>query len=139
MNSRFAVAMHTLSLLALQDGEPVSSELIASSVSTNPVVIRRLIGMLSAVGLVSVQSGRGGGAMLARDAAEISLLDVYQAVEEQPVMRVHEGANPDCPVGRTVCSVLENYTGDAEKAFAGYLGSRMLSEFVRDVEKAVRG
>lgn len=137
MNSRFAVAVHALALLALRPGEPVSSSLVASSVNTNPVVIRRLMGLLSASGLVTVQAGRGGGAILSRPARKISLLDIYHAVEERAVMRVHEDTNPDCPVGSSVCSILATVTADAEEAFAGYLRSRTLADFVRDVEEAI--
>ncbi|MBW3564814.1 MAG: Rrf2 family transcriptional regulator [Acidobacteria bacterium] len=137
MNSRFAVALHALALLALRAGQPVSSDLVASSVNTNPVVIRRLMGLLSASGLVTVQAGRRGGAMLLRSPEKISLLDIYHAVEERTVMRVHEDTNPDCPVGSSVCRILATYTADAEEAFAGYLRSRTLADFVRDVKEAI--
>ena len=50
-SSRLAVAVHTLATLALHKGEPVRSEVIAKSASTNPAVIRRLLSMLNAAGL----------------------------------------------------------------------------------------
>lgn len=138
MNSRFAVAIHTLTILALNQGQVVSSEMIAASVNTNPVVIRRMIGLLAAAGLVSVQAGRNGGATLTRDPSDISLLDVYRAVEERELIPLREGANPNCAVGRKLCSVLHRYTTGAEEALADYFRSETLGDVVRDMKRAMR-
>ena len=75
-NTRFSVAVHVLSVLCVSDGEPVTSSVLAASVGTNPVVIRKLLVMLSKASLVSVDRGKAGGARLARPASEISLADV---------------------------------------------------------------
>jgi DNA-binding IscR family transcriptional regulator len=42
-SSRFAVAVHVLTLMAWADEEPLKSEQVAESVNTNPVVIRRML------------------------------------------------------------------------------------------------
>ena len=60
-NSRFAVAIHTLVLLAAKVGKPTSSDYIAGSVGTNPVLIRRLMGDLRAAGIVGSRAGATGG------------------------------------------------------------------------------
>ncbi|HEY4389291.1 MAG TPA: Rrf2 family transcriptional regulator, partial [Ktedonobacteraceae bacterium] len=59
-NSQFAVAIHTLTLIAQAGDEPITSEYIAGSVNTNPVFIRRILGLLSRAGLVASQPGVGG-------------------------------------------------------------------------------
>src|SRR3712207_248133 len=64
-SSRFAVAVHILTLLADAGGEPVTSEYIAASVNTNPSLIRRLLSALARAGLTTSQLGTGGGALLA--------------------------------------------------------------------------
>ncbi|MCA3862723.1 MAG: Rrf2 family transcriptional regulator, partial [Burkholderia sp.] len=50
-SSRFAFAVHVLTLLSMQEGVPLSSDIIAGSVNTNPALIRRLLSMLAAAGL----------------------------------------------------------------------------------------
>jgi DNA-binding IscR family transcriptional regulator len=80
-NSRFAVAVHVLSLMAWSGEEPLKSEQVAESVNTNPVVIRRMLLDLAQAGLVVSQTGSMGGSRLATDPAKTTLLDVYQALE----------------------------------------------------------
>ena len=102
MNSRFAVAVHILTFLHEQQGQPATSELIASSVNTNPSLIRRLVLQLAKAGLTTSQMGTGGGTSLARPATDISLLDVYRAVETGEVFGLpREQPNPKCPSGAT--------------------------------------
>ena len=67
-NSRFAVAIHTLLMLATKADGPISSDYIAGSVGTNPVLIRRLMGDLRNAGLVDSRAGATGGFVLARPA-----------------------------------------------------------------------
>jgi len=68
ISSRFSVAIHILSLLEISKDEICTSEYIAGSVNTNPVVIRRIMGMLSKAGLVEVRTGVAG-AKLSRQLA----------------------------------------------------------------------
>lgn len=59
ISSRFTVAVHILSLLALEKNAHCTSEWIAGSVNTNPVVVRRVIGQLKKAGFVQVRPGTG--------------------------------------------------------------------------------
>ena len=59
MSSKTSVAIHILTMLALKGECVVTSELIAESVNTNPVVIRRLMGLLREAGLVDSRPGAG--------------------------------------------------------------------------------
>jgi hypothetical protein len=77
-NSRFAVAVPVLTLMAWSGEEPLKSEQVAESVNTNPVVIRRMLCELAEAGLVVSQTGSLGGSRLANDPAETTLLDVYR-------------------------------------------------------------
>ena len=58
MTSRFTVAIHILSLLDLNQGESITSEDLAVSVNTNPVVIRKILGILKKAGLIQIQKMR---------------------------------------------------------------------------------
>ena len=91
-NSRMTVAVHILSFMILwaqKHPEPATSERIAHSVNTNPVVIRRLLGLLQKGGLVKSQRGVDAGWRLAKRPTAITMLDVYKAVEDAPLFALH--------------------------------------------------
>lgn len=136
-SSRFAVAVHVLALLAWKRDEALSSEFIAGSVNTNPVVIRRLVGLLRAAGLVETQAGRGGGFVIACDPKRTTLLEIYRAIEERDLIALHEDPNPKCPVGRNITEVLEQYTTAAERAMEQALRAVPLQELVAKIEKKI--
>ncbi|WP_052889964.1 Rrf2 family transcriptional regulator [Thermogemmatispora carboxidivorans] len=129
-DTRLAVAVHILTLLAQQSEEdPLTSEYIAGSVNTNPVFIRRVLGLLSRAGLVASQPGVGGGWRLQRDAASISLLDVYEAVGAGPLLALHHRQpNPDCLIGRNIQRTLLHYFGEAEVAFKQMLARQTIAQ-----------
>lgn len=110
ISSRFTIAIHALLCIEMFKSErKVTSEFIASSVNANPVVIRRLLQQLKKAGIVQVVRGTGG-TDLARPIKEITLLDVYNAVEcvdEDGLFHFHENPNPLCPVGRNIHAVLD--------------------------------
>lgn len=134
MNTRFAVATHILTFLAYQAGEPATSELIAASVNTNPTFIRRLLAQLAKAGLTKSQLGAGGGALLAHEASEISLLEVYRAIdEEQQVFALHEAPSPKCPVGRNIDVVLRGRMVEAERALQAQLGKTTIADLATDI------
>jgi Rrf2 family protein len=139
VNTRFAVAVHILTFLQSQDGTPATSELIASSVSTNPSLIRRLLGQLARAGLTTSQMGAGGGALLARPAESISLLDVLRAVDDaRDVIPLHPSPNPRCPVGRHIQRVLETRIDAAERALHAELARTTIAELASDVDRRER-
>jgi DNA-binding IscR family transcriptional regulator len=135
ISSRFAVAVHILTLLQSSDGGPLTSEWIAKSVNTNPVVIRRLLGMLARAGLTTGRLGAGGGTCLGKPASAITLLDVYRAVDEGDLFAMHHGTpNPQCPVGRQIQTVLEQTTCAAQRALEAELAGRTVAAVVEEVE-----
>ena len=114
-NCRFAFAVHVLSVLAHNREDAFTSETLAHTVNTNPVVIRRLLLELKDAGLVATQRGPGGGAKLARAASEISLAQIYRAVSGD-FQLFGEHPNPPaqcCPVGRGIENVLRNVAARA--------------------------
>ena len=139
MNTRFAVAVHILTLLEQQRGEPVTSEYIAGSVNTNPSLVRRLVGMLTKAGLTTSQLGSGGGTLLARPAGKISLLDIYRAVDEGELFAMHrERPNPACPIGRNIQAALETHFATASKALEDELRQVTIADVLADVRKQDR-
>jgi Rrf2 family protein len=132
-SSRFVVAIHALSVLARSTGKgPVCSSAIADSVHTNPVVIRRLMCELERSAIVKSTAGRTGGFELARPAPTISLADVYSAVEDDAVFRMHKtDPNAECPVAAQLKSVLSKPLKAAETAMTNALGLTSLDDVVR--------
>lgn len=139
MNSRFAVAVHILTLIDEGAGEPVTSEHIAGSVNTNPALIRRLLGMLAKAGLTTAQLGTGGGALLARPASEITLLDVHRAVDMGEIFGLHtERPNPSCPIGRNIRATLTTKIDAATQALEAELARTNIGDILRDVRRRER-
>ena len=134
-STRFAVAVHILTALAVNDGHAVRSEQLASSASTNPTVIRRILSMLAEAGLTSSQLGYGGGATLAKPANQITLLDVFQVVEEPNIFEMHR-TPPDenCFVGRNIQQVLMRSMTKAQQALEAELSKTTIAEVAREIQ-----
>lgn len=134
MNSRFSTAVHILTLLASSPDERLTSELIAASVGTNPVVIRRQLALLREAELVESRGARGGGWTLARDSHRITLRQVREALGSEAAFRMHRNEpHPECVIGQHVREVLEDVYADAEQAVMKSLSRRTIADVLRDV------
>ena len=130
ITSRFTVAVHTLLVInTFQDKVKTTSEFIAGSVNVNPVVIRRTMQSLKAAGMIDVKAG-SGGARLARRPEDITLFDVYSAVDsvEGDLFHFHENPNPACPVGRNIHAVLDVKLQEAQAALENQLKKTTLAD-----------
>ena len=111
ISSRFTVALHILTAIDYFKNEyKVTSDFLAGSIGTNPVIIRRILGQLKDAGLIRVARGTGGCEVL-KPLNDITFYDVYRAVdsvEEDTLFHFHEHPNPDCPVGRNIHALLED-------------------------------
>ncbi|MGG0178887.1 Rrf2 family transcriptional regulator [Gottfriedia acidiceleris] len=139
ISSRFTVAVHILSLVTIENSALCTSEWIAGSVNTNPVVIRRVMGKLKNAGLIQVRRGTGG-ATLHKSLNEITLLDVYRAVEvveEGELFQFHEKPNPNCPVGANIQAVLELILNRAQEAMEKILDEVTMEELVTVLSKKI--
>ncbi|WP_026695446.1 Rrf2 family transcriptional regulator [Peribacillus kribbensis] len=135
ISSRFAVGIHILTLIEFNKEGVTSSDFLASSVNTNPAVIRRLMGMLKKAGLIEVHPGIAG-AKLAKELSEITLYDVYKAVnvvQENELFSIHENPNPDCPVGRQIQNTIEPLFISAQLAMEKILTNVTLEDVVKDI------
>jgi Rrf2 family protein len=135
-NSRLTIAAHALAWIGLNErmgGEFATSEQIAVSVNTNPVVIRRLLGTLREAGLVESRRGAGAGWRLTRPPESISLAEVYRAVDDEPPFALH-AATPSqrCPVGHGIQSALGPVYAAAQEAMAAELARTSVADVLRD-------
>lgn len=139
-NSRLTVAAHALTWIGLyqrRGHEVATSEQIATSVNTNPVVIRRLLAELRKAGLADSQRGARAGWILVRDLAAITLLDVYQAIEPGPVFALHPATpDPECVVGHGIGPAMTAVYDEVEAALRRELAKTTLEDVLRDVLKA---
>jgi Rrf2 family protein len=138
-SSRFTVSVHVLTLLAHEDGRAVTSDYIAGSVNTNPVVIRRVLGLLAKAKLVESAEGAGGGTKLARPAGKITLAAVFSAVEQGELFSMpRKDPNPLCPVGRSVQKIVGRHAARFEQAVAREMDQVTIANMLSDVRAAGR-
>jgi len=129
---RFAMAVHVLAVLAYKDGDRVTSELLARSVNTNPVVIRRLLLALQEARLVETRKGAGFGSRLSRSAARIDLGEVFRAVEQEEAFCLPpKKPNQACPVGHCIQAALEQVFSSALQAMRQDLARTTLADVVK--------
>lgn len=110
ISSRFTVALHIFTYVdTFKDDYKVTSDFLARSINTNPVIIRKILTQLKNAGLITVARGTGG-ITVNRPLSEITFYDVYQAiepVENGDLFHFHEAPNPECPVGRNIHRLLD--------------------------------
>ena len=133
-NSRMASAVHIMSFVAYAGDEGTTSEAIAKSLQTNPVVVRKILKLLEREGLVALRQGRHGGVGLRRPASRITLGQIYKAVESETgvfAMRgqVHEGCAVACAMKRRLGPIFNAANDAVEQA----LSKTSLAELVNGV------
>jgi len=135
-NSQFSIAVHVLTILARYEGERIKSEMLAASVNTNPVVIRRLLGQLGHANLIVSQTGAAGGTSLARSPDKITLAEIYKAVSCGEVFALHgRSPNQDCPVGRNIEAVLCNLQKEIDRTVGEKLSKHTLQTVLGSIEQ----
>jgi Rrf2 family protein len=136
-NSRLSLALHTLGHMAGNPTQMQTSATIAEHAGTNPVVVRRVLGKLREAGLLDSEKGHAGGWRLARPPSQITLADVYVALDESLVAPAANEIAPSCSVEhalqRKVASVLE----EIEQSLIARLAVTTIAE-VRETEDTTR-
>jgi len=136
-NCRFAMAVHVLAVLAHRHGDGASSALLAASVNTNPVIIRRLLLALQAAKLVETRKGPGFGSRLSRAPETIDLAEVFRAVEcEESFAMPRRAPNDDCPVGQCIREALEEVFTSAREAMERDLAKTTLAGVLRRLQSS---
>ncbi len=134
-NTRFSTGVHALVLLALEPAALQTSETIAGKLATNPVVIRRVFSMLRQAELVTSHKGPSGGSQLARSAKEITLKDIYRALEPSAVF--HE-ATVSGPGANLVSKELARAFKAAEAGLMEALAETTLHSIAKRVARKPR-
>lgn len=128
INTRLSVAIHILALIAIEPN--LSSNQIADSVTTNPVVIRRISSDLKKAGLLTSRAGVTGSS-LTKNPKEITLLDIYKAINlERELFSIHEKPNPNCLVGKNIQKILDVTFEGVQKSMENELEHNTLQEVI---------
>ena len=119
ISSRFTIGLHILTAIdTFQNEYKVTSDFLAGSIRTNPVVVRRILGQLKKAGLIESSQGVAG-ITIPKPLDQITFYDVYTAVEpveEGDLFRFHDSPNPDCPVGRNIHTLLDGKLREIQDA-----------------------
>lgn len=111
ISSRFTVALHIFTCMdTFKDDYKITSDFLAGSINTNPVIIRKILTQLKNAGLITVARGTGGISPT-RPLKEITFYDVYEAiepVENGDLFNFHASPNLKCPVGRNIHALLDD-------------------------------
>lgn len=140
MSSRFTIAVHILICIeTFKNDYKITSDFLASSVNVNAVVIRRLLQQLKKAGIINVKRG-SGGAEMAKSPEEITLLDIYNAVEcveEGRLFHFHENPSQECPVGKNIHAVLDVRLEEIQKAMEREMRSISIQDIINDTKKLI--
>jgi Rrf2 family protein len=133
-NTRVATAIQILCVIAYKGADGVNSEIVARSLRTNPVVVRRLLKSMEHQGLVQIRPGKDGGVELGRAPDRITLDEIYKAVEsETAVFALRPRGNPRCPVGSKMKGLLAPVFKAADDAVETTLRQTTLGSLVKEI------
>lgn len=111
----------------------MTSDELSRTLSTNPVVIRRIMAGLRDMGIVRSERGHGGGWTISRDLATVSLRDVYAALGEPMVFALgNRVETPDCLVEQAVNAALDDAFDAAQALLIKRLGEVTLADLAAD-------
>jgi len=138
MTSRFTIAVHILSLLDLNKGESKTSEELALSVNTNPVVIRKILGALKKAGFIQIQMGQGGGASLSLESDKITLKDIYQIFDERLFTLHPNKPNHKCICGKNIQPILTEVFSETEQVLVNELSHKTIGQISLEILKRAK-
>lgn len=139
ISTKFTIAIHILVATEFfEKDKKVTSDILASSIGSNPVIIRNIMSDLKNAGLITTKRGPGG-IEITRPLEEISFYDVYEAVEKnkEELFNFHDNPNPKCPVGRNIHAALDGTLLNAQKDFENNLKNYKVSDVVQKIHAQV--
>lgn len=133
ISSRFTLAIHILICIeTFQEKNKITSNFLAQSTNSNPVIIRNILGQLKANKLISTTRGSGGTTIL-KPLDKITFFDVYQAVEcvkEEELFKFHNNPSPICPVGKNIHKLLDDRLIKVQKVMETELATNTIQDVI---------
>lgn len=134
-NTQFSIAVHLMIGLGLNCEREVTSANLAISVNTSPSFVRRILAKLSKANLVTTKTGKTGSTSLAKKADDISLLEIYKAVDAPKTFAIHDYPSQKfCRVSCNIEKVMTKVLEKAQKSFEGTLDETSLAEVIADIK-----
>jgi len=134
-NTRFATAIHILTLLAKDSQEWLTSDWIAGSVNVNPVIVRKELINLKKSGLIESRQGKVGGVRIAKNPEQINILEIYKSVKNTEVLgKRNQNPNPICNVGKDINKNLDILFGETDDLVFQFLNGKKLSDFTNQFD-----
>ncbi|WP_426201195.1 Rrf2 family transcriptional regulator [Pseudomonas sp. TWP3-1] len=134
-DTRLSRMLHVLIHMARHE-QPATSDTIAQMLGTNPVVVRRTMALLKEQGYVSSEKGHRGGWTLAKPLADMTLLDIHQALGSSSVFAIGLSTDhPKCLVEQAVNAALTDAFDAAQALLLERLGSVTLEQLAEDFER----
>lgn len=130
-NTRFATAIHIMTILGSSPEEWFTSEWLAGSINVNPVIVRKEILVLKDAGLVDSKKGKEGGCRLAKSVENINISEIYLAVKNSEVLgKKNQNPNPQCEIGKNINQQLDILFSETEDLVVSFLKKKSLKDFV---------
>lgn len=134
-DSRLSSVLHALLHMAEHD-EPMTSDKLAECMSTNPVVVRRTMGMLREAGIVTSARGHAGGWRIGVDLRTVSLRDLHQVLGEPAVFAIgNRNETPGCLVEQAVNAALDDAFAEAEALLLDRFAHVTLADLAADFSR----
>lgn len=136
VSTQFSIAVHMLAGLGYTGASDMTSTQLAASVNTSPSFVRRVLAKLSKANLVSTTMGKMGSTALARDPKDISLLEIYKAVEAPKAFAIHDypvqqHCKVSCAIKESMDKVLAKTQDSMEKSLAGISLADVIADLPR--------
>ena len=140
ISTKFTIAIHVLAAVDFFGKDrKVTSEFLAASIGSNPVIIRNIMSDLQNAGIIATKRGPGG-IEIVKPLDQITFYDVYEAVEKNKdhLFNFHDNPNLACPVGRNIHDALDGRLADAQKNFENDLKRYNMADVLKDIREDVK-
>lgn len=136
-STKLSDAVHIMVFIAVNPDSDLSSTAIATSIRTNPGFVRQIMMKLRKAGLMTSVTGHAKPS-LSKPATEISLLDIYKAVEgDKPLLHLDSHTNPDCGVGINIQLALQDYYNEIQTCAEEKMGRISLQDIISSYHKRI--
>lgn len=134
-DTRLSRMLHVLIHMSRHE-RPATSDTIAQMLNTNPVVIRRTMALLKEKGYVRSEKGHRGGWTLAKPLADITLLDIHEALGNSSLFAIGLSTDhPECLVEQAVNAALTEAFNEAQALLLRRLESVTLEHLASDIDQ----
>lgn len=141
ISSKFTIGVHLLAVIDyLGEGEKTTSNILASSIGVNPVIVRNVMRNLKEGELISVSQGKSG-ISLTKTPDQITFYDVYKAVDsvkDEGLFHFHENPNPECPIGRNIHKAMDSKLKRVQRCMEDEMRKITLADVMTDIQNELK-